>query len=67
MVLVVSVVSLVSVVSFRPFRFVVSGFSTCPATQDESATLHMLNSPEFAYTCSCSHRPPRRAVSEINL
>ena len=23
-------VSLVSVVSFRPFRFVVSGFSTCP-------------------------------------
>ena len=26
----VSVVSLVSVVSFRPFRFVVSGFSTCP-------------------------------------
>ena len=26
---VVSVVSLVSVVSFRPFRFVVSGFSTC--------------------------------------
>ena len=25
----VSVVSLVSVVSFRPFRFVVSGFSTC--------------------------------------
>ena len=26
---VASVVSLVSVVSFRPFRFVVSGFSTC--------------------------------------
>ena len=26
----VSLVSLVSVVSFRPFRFVVSGFSTCP-------------------------------------
>ena len=25
----VSLVSLVSVVSFRPFRFVVSGFSTC--------------------------------------
>ena len=29
MVSVVSLVSLVSVVSFRPFRFVVSGFSTC--------------------------------------
>ena len=27
----VSLVSLVSVVSFRPFRFVVSGFSTCPS------------------------------------
>ena len=26
----VSLVSVVSVVSFRPFRFVVSGFSTCP-------------------------------------
>ena len=26
----VSVVSIVSVVSFWPFRFVVSGFSTCP-------------------------------------
>ena len=29
----VSVVSLVSVVSFRPFRFVVSGFSTCRTSQ----------------------------------
>ena len=28
-VLLVLVVSVVSVVSFRPFRFVVSGFSTC--------------------------------------
>ena len=26
---VVSLVSVVSVISFRPFRFVVSGFSTC--------------------------------------
>ena len=37
----VSLVSLVSVVSFRPFRFVVSGFSTCLTRAPRSSPLQM--------------------------
>ena len=43
---VVALVSVVSVVSFRPFRFVVSGFSTCPNdshSQREHTEIHNLS------------------------
>ena len=36
----VSLVSVVSVVLFRSFRFVVSGFSTCPQFQVMSEEFH---------------------------
>ena len=54
-ILFVSVVSLVSVVSFRSFRFVVSGFSTCPAVKAMTTSLHDksdLGKPWTIITCN---------------